>query len=118
LGLDDFGQVKGGFVRLSGKLKMAVSRGEGYASRSARLDREGLYESQGGGAKAGDIRYDIPSEVEENKDSHVTCLCLHPREKRFGDVVRLALVPTGGGEVYGRVGLVFAIQSSWFEDPL
>lgn len=97
---------------------MAVSRGEGHALRSARQDREGLYELQRGGAKVGDIRYDIPSEVEENKTSYVNCLCLHPREKRFGDVIGLALVPTGEKEVFRRVGLVFAIQSSWFEDAL
>jgi hypothetical protein len=117
-GPDEFGQVMGGYVHLSGKFKMAVPHGKGYAPRSARQDCEGLYELQSGGAKVGDIRHDIPSDVVENKLSYVNCSCLHPREKRFCDVIGLALVPTGEKEMYRRVGLVFAIESSWFEAAL
>ena len=112
-GLNDFGQLKGGEIRLSGKMKSAFTRGEGFA----RQDREGLYDLQEGKMReVGMIKYDIPSEAPAGETRVIDCLCMLPRAERYGDSVGLALVPTGGKDEYRRVGLVFAIQLSWYED--
>ncbi len=93
-GIDPFGALEGGFIRLKGKIKPAMTRGEGFA----RQDREGVYVVQEGKmAKIGDIRYDVPAEAPSGQFKVIFCLCVYPREERWGDCVGLAMVLSGIG---------------------
>lgn len=112
-GLDEYGSLKGGWIRLAGKMKAAFTRGEGFA----RQDREGVYNFHEGKAKeVGMIKFDVPVEAPPGKVKVISCLCMLPRAERHGDSVGLALVSTGRQGEYCRVGLVSAIQLSWYED--
>ena len=112
-GVDEYGQLKGGVIRLRGKMKPACTRGEGFT----RQDREGVYDVHEGKIRdVGMIRYDIPSEAPAGEIKAIVCLCMIPRAERYGDSVGLALVPTGRKDEYRRVGLVFSIPLSWYED--
>lgn len=112
-GLDEYGSLKTGWIRLAGKMKAAFTRGEGFA----RQDREGVYDfHQGQAREVGMIKYDVPAEAPPGEVKAINCLCLLPRAERLGDAVGLALVPTGTDDEYCRAGLVFLIQLSWYED--
>jgi Heterokaryon incompatibility protein (HET) len=111
-GIDEYGQLKGGWIRLKGKIKRAFTRGEGFS----RQDREGIYDvHEGKMREVGMIRYDIPSEAPVGKLKVILCLCVLPRQERYNDLVGLALVPTGKVSEYRRVGLIFQIKLSWYE---
>jgi hypothetical protein len=111
-GVDEYGALGGGWIRLRGKLKAVFSRGEGFA----RQDREGVYDMhQGKVREVGMIRHDIPSEAPAGECRFLVCLCVLPRAERFGDMVGLALVPTGKRDEYRRVGLIFSIKLDWWE---
>ena len=113
VGSDEYGQLKGGVIRLVGRMKPACTRGEGFA----RQDREGVYDfRQGKMREVGMIRYDIPSEAPLGEIKPIVCLCLLPRAERYGDSVGLALVPTGRNDEFRRVGIIFAVQLSWYEN--
>ena len=111
--LDEYGRLAGGTIRLVGKIKAAVTCGEGFA----RQDREGVYDVHDGTKREiGQIRYDIPSEAPPGQLQAILCLCVLPRADRHGDAVGLALLPkVKGSDALRRVGLVFAIQLSWYE---
>lgn len=107
---DPYGQLSGGFIRLSGKLRIASTKGEGFAEQ----DREGLYQI-GVGKRIGSVRFDVPAEAPEGKPLLIKCLCVHPRSDNCGDTVGLALVPSGKGKgIYKRAGLVSAIKVEWW----
>jgi hypothetical protein len=111
-GMGVYGQLKGGWVRLKGRVKPAFTRGEGFA----RQEREGVYDIHEGKAReVGMIRYDIPSEAPVGKVQAIFCLCMLPRKESYGDSVGLALVPTGVVGEYQRVGLFFGIKLPWYE---
>jgi hypothetical protein len=111
-GLDEYGQLTGGQIRLVGKMRPGFTRGEGFA----RQDREGVYDFQEGKwREVGMIRYDIPSEAPPGKVKVISCLCMLPRAERYGDSAGLALLPTGKQDEYRRVGLVFLIKLSWYQ---
>jgi hypothetical protein len=109
-GKDEYGRLKGGVVRLKGKMKPAFTRGEGFA----RQDREGIYDvHEGQMREVGMIKYDVPTDSGQTR--LIICLCLMPRAERFGDSVGLAIVPTGRKDEYRRVGLFLAIKLEWWE---
>ncbi|KAL9127526.1 MAG: hypothetical protein Q9217_003614 [Psora testacea] len=111
-GLDKYGSLKGGRIRLVGKMKPALTRGEGFA----RQDREGVYDLHKGKMReVGMIKYDVPSEAPAGKIKAIICLCVLPRAEKHRDAVGLALLPTAIKNEYCRVGLVFGIQWSWYE---
>ena len=112
-GLDEYGSLKGGQIRLVGKMKPAFTRGEGFA----RQDREGVYDvDQGKAREVGMVKYDVPLEAPPGIFKVIVCLCMLPRAERHNDSVGLALMPTGRKDEYCRVGLVFLIQLSWYEN--
>lgn len=111
-GLDEDGTLKGGWIRLAGKMKGAFTRGDGFA----RQDCEGVYDFHEGKAReVGIIKYDLPLEAPPGTGKVIDSLCLLPRAERHGDSVGLALAPTGRKNEYCRVGLVSLIQLSWYE---
>ena len=111
-GLDEYGSLKGGWIRMVGKMKPAFTRGEGFK----RQDREGVYNMHEGKVReVGMIKYDVPSEAPAGRVKVIMCLCMLPRAERHGDSIGLALVPTGRKDEYSRVGLVSAISLPWYE---
>jgi hypothetical protein len=111
-GLDEYGQLKGAFVRLEGKIKPAFTRGEGFA----RQDREGVYDvHEGKMREVGMVKFDVPADSPVGQIKIIICLCVIPRAERYGDSVGLALVPTGRSEEYCRVGLILAVKLEWWE---
>jgi hypothetical protein len=114
-GRDTFGELKSGFVRLQGKIKPAVTQGEGFK----RQDREGIYDMHEGKLReVGMIKFDVPADSPEGRLKIIVCLCLMPRAERFGDTVGLALVPTGGKDEFRRVGLILLTKLSWWEGSI
>jgi Heterokaryon incompatibility protein (HET) len=112
-GPDEYSQLRGGAIRLVGKMKPALTRGEGFR----RQDREGVYDFHAGQMReVGMIKYDVPTDAPVGEMKPIFCLCMLPRADRYGDSVGLALVLTGGRVFeFRRVGLVSAIQLSWYE---
>lgn len=116
VGFDAFGQCKGGAIRLKGRLKPAMTLGEGFA----RQDREGLYNLAADvdtPVKVGDIRWDVPSEAPAGRIQGLICLCAAIRKEKYGDTVGLAIVPVAGegSPEFRRVGLVYMLLVSWWE---
>jgi Heterokaryon incompatibility protein (HET) len=111
-GLDEYGQLKSGFIRLVGKLKPAFTRGEGFK----RQDREGLFDIHEGQMREfGQVKYDIHTDAPVGQAKAIICLCVLPRAEKHGDCVGLALAMTGRADEYRRIGLILAIKLDWFE---
>ena len=115
VGLDEYGSLKEGRIRLVGKMKPAFTCGEGVAGHDCEAHR--VYDVHKGQMRAvGSIKYDIPSEALAGKLKVIICLCMLPLAERNGDSVGLALVPTGVTNEYRRVGLISLVKLAWFED--
>lgn len=111
-GLDEYGSLKGGQIRLVGKMKPALTRGQGFA----RQDREGVFGFDEGKAReAGRVKYDAPLEAPPGISKVIFCLRMLPQAESYDDSVGLALVPTGRKDENCQVGLVFSIQLLWWE---
>jgi hypothetical protein len=108
----EYGQLKGGVVRLKGKMKPAFTRGEGFACQ----DREGIYDiHERQMREIGMVKYDVPTDLLVGQSKVLICLCLMPRAVRFGDSTELVIVPTGRKNKYRRVGLFPAVKLDWWE---
>jgi Heterokaryon incompatibility protein (HET) len=112
-GPDEFGQLKAGFIRLVGKMKPALTQGEGFK----RQDREGIYDVHEGKVReVGMIKYDIPTDAPVGQAKAIILLCVLPRAEKHGDCVGLALGVTGRANEYKRVGFILGISLDWFEN--
>lgn len=81
-GLDEYGTLKGGWIRLAGKMKAAFTRGEGFA----RQDHEGVHDFHEGKAReVGMIKYDVPLDAPPGTVKMIASLCLLPRAERHGE---------------------------------
>ena len=112
-GIDEFGQLKGGRIRIRGKAKPAFSKGNWPAQQGS----ERVYDMHEGNERAvGYIKYDTPSDSPLGQVKVIVCLCMIPRNDKCGDSVSLALVPTGMPDEFRRVGLLGNIQLTWYEE--
>ena len=127
-GSDPFGQLTGGSLRLKGKMKPAVTKGEAFTDKPRYQDREDVYSNIApvntitgpadmNIAKVGEIRYDVPNEAPKGKMQGIFCLCVQQRKEHLRDTVGLALALAGTGtEQFRRVGLLSAVEVGWWED--
>ncbi|KAE9368337.1 HET-domain-containing protein [Stipitochalara longipes BDJ] len=107
-GIDPFGRLRNGFIRLEGVLKIAQVRGPKQDTFSISLQ---VWDDE---KKVGDLVYDVFDELPKEDQFEVTCLYFRPRNDnpRNPQPTGLALIPTpkDGNRVYKRVGLLFSIE--------
>lgn len=98
-GPDAFGQLKGGSIRVSGRLRIAYGKGVEYAALSQWQDREPIYETKPGHAEVGYVRYDIPCEVQRRSKILLSSVCVCILEKRtwgIPQVLHCSIAPNWG----------------------
>lgn len=110
-GLDPFGRVKSGFIRLECMLKMAQVRGPKQDIFNVGLE---VWHND---KKVGDLVYDVFTDLPKEDTFEVACLYFRPKNKRgrpHPTGIALRIDPESGEGVYERVGLLFCVEAAFF----